>query len=119
MFKVSNKLLSIIVNFEHISQLFSSVSIVNFEQANVSWVSFGSDLSNVKIFYSLIHCKKDDGADDVELHIICKIPADFKALKSEVSLRDIERQKQVAKLTLVRKETLRSNLKTSDWLMQN
>ena len=65
MFKVSNKLLSIIVNFEHISQLFSSVSVVNFEQANVSWVSFGSDLSNVKIFYSLIHCKKDDGADDV------------------------------------------------------
>ena len=27
-----------IVNFEHISHLFSSVSIVNFEQVNLGWV---------------------------------------------------------------------------------
>ena len=27
-----------IVNFEHISHLFSSASIIDFEQVNVSWV---------------------------------------------------------------------------------
>ena len=78
--------------------MFLIESIVDFEQANVSWVFFGSNLNNVKIFCSLIHCEKDDGTDDVELHIICKIPADSKALKSNVLLRDIEGQKQVANL---------------------
>ena len=28
-----------VVNFEHISHLFSSVSIVDFEQVNISWVT--------------------------------------------------------------------------------
>ena len=31
-----------IVNFEHISNLFSNVSIVDFEQVNVSWKFFRS-----------------------------------------------------------------------------
>ena len=40
MFKVNNKnTKTIIVNFEHIFTPFSSVSIVNFKQVNVSWVS--------------------------------------------------------------------------------
>ena len=45
MFKVNNKdtkktpLAYCIVNFEHISLLCSSVSIVNFEQINADWVN--------------------------------------------------------------------------------
>ena len=42
MFKVNNKDRRrsgvFIVNFEHISQLFSSVSIFNFEHVNAGWV---------------------------------------------------------------------------------
>ena len=47
-FKVNNKNTDVvssvlIVDFEHISHLFSSVSIVDFEQVNVSWeVAFHS-----------------------------------------------------------------------------
>ena len=42
MFKINNKVIKvnkvfIIVNFEHISHLCSSVSIVNFEQVNAGW----------------------------------------------------------------------------------
>ena len=40
MFKVNNKQRrfgNFIVNFEHISHLCSSVSVVNFEQVNASW----------------------------------------------------------------------------------
>ena len=44
MFKVSNKntrtSLFFIVNFEHVSNLFSSVCIIAFEQVNAIWVSF-------------------------------------------------------------------------------
>ena len=39
-----------IVNFEHISQLFSNLSIVDFEQVNVSWEVFSDifrTLSNI------------------------------------------------------------------------
>ena len=47
MFKVNNKatktaigvfLVALLFNFEHISHLRSSVSIVNFEQVNAGWV---------------------------------------------------------------------------------
>ena len=41
MFKINNKVIKVnkvfIVNFEHISHLCSSVSIVNFEQVNAGW----------------------------------------------------------------------------------
>ena len=38
MFKVNNSRFGVfIVNFEHISRLFSSVSIVDIEKVNVSW----------------------------------------------------------------------------------
>ena len=57
MLKVNNKktkmtsmtlTLSLFVNFEHISDLFSSDSIVDFEQVNVSWVGF--EKIHLKIF---------------------------------------------------------------------
>ena len=34
-----------IVNFEHISKLFSSVPIVDFEQVNVGWVDALTEIS--------------------------------------------------------------------------
>ena len=39
MFKVSNKDTKTKPNFEHISHLYSNVSIVNFEQVNAGWVN--------------------------------------------------------------------------------
>ena len=36
-----------IINFEHISHLFSSVSIVEFEQVNVSWVTMGMEFATI------------------------------------------------------------------------
>ena len=44
-------------------------------------MQFNPYSGKVIIFYSLVHCEKDDGTDDVELHIICKIPAPYQALK--------------------------------------
>ena len=41
-----------IVNFEHISHLFSSVSIVDFEQVNVSWESFLRNFHNLDIHHN-------------------------------------------------------------------
>ena len=40
MFKVNNKAIGFIVNFEHISHLCSSVSIVNFEHVIAGWERF-------------------------------------------------------------------------------
>ena len=42
MFKVNNKANGFIVNFEHISHLCSSVSIVNFEHVIAGWERFFS-----------------------------------------------------------------------------
>ena len=50
MFNVNNKANGFIVNFEHISLLCSSVSIVNFEQVNAGWVTY---INNAHIFESL------------------------------------------------------------------
>ena len=40
-----------IVNFEHISHLFSSVSTVDFEQVNVSWVYIKTSFFNYSFKY--------------------------------------------------------------------
>ena len=53
MFKVNNKdtrTTPFIVNFEYISQLCSSVSIVNFEQVNADWAFFNE---HVPMYYQL------------------------------------------------------------------
>ena len=61
MLKVNNKktkmtsmtlTLSLFVNFEHISDLFSNDSIVDFEQVNVSWVGF--EKIHLKIFIFIL-----------------------------------------------------------------
>ena len=55
MFKINNKdmigrSVVSIVNFEHISHFFSSVSIVDFEQENVSWdLEKNSNINNRKL----------------------------------------------------------------------
>ena len=62
MFKVTNKATkttpwrrfgSFIVNFEHISHICSSVSIVNFEQVNADWI-FPSSLTILMLFFALV-----------------------------------------------------------------
>ena len=39
-----------IVNFEHISHIFSSVSVVDFEQVNVSWEVAGATYQSTSNF---------------------------------------------------------------------
>ena len=46
----------LIINFEHISHLFSNASIVGFEQANVTWVHNNSySTSGIQKLFSLSH----------------------------------------------------------------